>query len=391
VRILYAAIDQKVPGTVGGAVHVTAVAEGLAARGHDVHVLVTPGASSFPAGPVHWMAMPPPLGRKELRWARTGAVTRIARDLRPDAVIERYYNFGGEGILAGKAAGAVTMLEVNAPVIDHPGSRKALLDRALLVRPLQRWRERICRAADVIVSPDAAILPAGTPAGKIKVFEWGADTHRFRPGASGPLPFERPPGVLAVFAGAFRRWHGAIHLVRAIRSLREKHVAGLSAVFIGDGPERPAVEAEAAGLERVVFKGAVPHTAMPACLAAADIGVAPFDPGAHAPLALGFYWSPLKIFEYMASGLPVAAPAIPRIAALVEHEREGLLYDRADTDGLAAALVRLLDPVLRRRLGDAARRRAEREYSWDAHCEALERALVDAGAAARPTPARERR
>ncbi len=381
MRILYAAIDQTVPGTVGGSVHVTAVAEGLAARGHEVHVLVSPGASGFPSGPVHWIAMPPPLGRKELRLARTRAVTRIAQDLRPDAVIERYYNFGGEGILAGKAAGAVTMLEVNAPVVDHPGSRKALLDRALVIRPFQRWRERVCRAADVIVSPDAAILPAGTPARKIKVLEWGADTRRFRPGASGPLPFERPPGVLAVFAGAFRRWHGAIHLVRAIRSLREKKVADLSAVFVGDGPERPAVAAEAAGLERVIFTGAVPHASMPACLAAADIGVAPFDAGAHAPLALGFYWSPLKIFEYMASGLPVVAPSIPRIASLVTHEREGLLYDPADDNGLAAALARLMDPILRRRLGDAARERAEREYGWDAHCEALERALLEAHAA----------
>jgi glycosyltransferase involved in cell wall biosynthesis len=380
MRILYAAIDQRVPGTVGGSVHVTAVAEGLAARGHDVHVLVSPGDGGFPAGPVHWIAMPPPLGRKELRWTRTRAVTRIARDLRPDAVIERYYNFGGEGIFAGKAAAAVTMLEVNAPVVDPPGSGKALLDRALLVRPLQRWRERICRAADVIVSPDAAILPPDTPARKIRVLEWGADTRLFTPGASGSLPFQRPPGVLAVFAGAFRRWHGAIHLVRAIRGLREKGVPDLSAVFVGDGPERPAVQAEAAGLERVVFTGAVPHSAMPACLAAADIGVAPFDPAAHAPLALGFYWSPLKIFEYMAAGLPVAAPAIPRIAALVDQEREGVLYDPAEAGGLEAALGRLMDPVLRERLGRAARERAEREYSWDAHCEALERALRAAGA-----------
>ena len=68
---------------------------------------------------------------------------------------------------------------------------------------------------------------------------------------------------------------------------------------------------------------------MPACLAAADIGVAPFDVDAHAPLALGFYWSPLKIFEYMAAGLPVVAPAVDRIPSLVAHEREGLLYNPA--------------------------------------------------------------
>ena len=50
MRILYVAIDQTVPGTLGGSVHVTAVAEGLAALGHDVHVLAAPGPSLFPGG-----------------------------------------------------------------------------------------------------------------------------------------------------------------------------------------------------------------------------------------------------------------------------------------------------------------------------------------------------
>ena len=40
MKILYAASDQTVPGTKGGSVHVAAVAEGLAALGHEVHVLV---------------------------------------------------------------------------------------------------------------------------------------------------------------------------------------------------------------------------------------------------------------------------------------------------------------------------------------------------------------
>ncbi len=43
VRILYAAIDQVVPGTLGGSTHVQAVAEGLAALGHEVHVAVRAG------------------------------------------------------------------------------------------------------------------------------------------------------------------------------------------------------------------------------------------------------------------------------------------------------------------------------------------------------------
>jgi alpha-maltose-1-phosphate synthase len=375
MRILYSAIDQTVPGTVGGSVHVRAVAEGLAALEHEVHVLVSPGIGEFPRGNVRWIAMRPPLGRRELRWAKRSAVQQFLRDLQADAVIERYYNFGGEGILAGAALGLTTMLEVNAPVIDYRGSPKQILDRALVVEPMRRWRERICASSDVIVTPSAAILPPSTPSRKVVVLEWGADTGRFRPDVKGPLPFARPPGAVAVFAGAFRIWHGAVHFLRAMKRLRERGASGLSALLIGEGPELASVKAEAAGLDNVIFAGAVPHDAMPACLAAADIGVAPFDVDAHGPLALGFYWSPLKIFEYMATGLPVVAPALPRIASLVAHDGEGILYDPARPDALADALTLLLDRQLRARLGAAARARAERDYSWTAHCQALDEAL----------------
>jgi len=52
MKILYSAIDQTVPGTKGGSTHVQAVAEGLAALGHEVTALVTPGAGTLPASPV---------------------------------------------------------------------------------------------------------------------------------------------------------------------------------------------------------------------------------------------------------------------------------------------------------------------------------------------------
>jgi glycosyltransferase involved in cell wall biosynthesis len=376
VRILYCAIDQTVPGSVGGSVHVTAVAEGLAALGHDVHVLVSPGDGPFPEGRVHWTAMTPPLGKKELRWARRGAVRKIAKAVEPDVIMERYYNFGGEGLAAAAATGALSVLEVNAPVVDYPGSPKAALDRALIVEPMRRWRDRMCAQADLIVTPAATILPPETPADRIVELEWGADTDRFTPDAKGPVPFERPPGTLALFAGAFRSWHGAIDFVRAMRLLADRKITTISAVLIGDGPEKGRAEAEASGLERVLFTGALPHDRMPACLAAADIGVAPFDLSAHKPLSLGFYWSPLKIFEYMAAGLPVVAPAGDRLSHLVGHEREGLLYQPPSPSALADALSRLASPDDRRTLGRAARERAVREYSWKAHCQALEAAIV---------------
>jgi glycosyltransferase involved in cell wall biosynthesis len=380
MKVLYSAIDQTVPGTTGGSVHVEAVAAGLAAEGHDVYVLVTPGDGPFPRDGARWTPLAPPFGSKELRWMRARAVTRLAARLRPDAVIERYYNFGGEGMAAAAATGALAVLEVNAPVIDHPGSGKARLDKALIFEPMRRWRERLCDRADLIVTPSAAILPPGTASGKIVEVEWGADTVRFHPGAPGPLRFTRPAGLLAVFAGAFRSWHGAVHLVRAVRLLRERGCHDISAVLIGSGPELPRAQAEAAGVQGILFTGPVPHQEMAAHLATADVGVAPFDVSAHAPLALGFYWSPLKMFEYMAAGLPIVAPAVDRIPSLVGHDVEGLLYAPADHVQLAAALERLRDPALRQRLGAAARTRAVADFSWAAHCRALASAMMEARA-----------
>ena len=378
MRILYCAIDQVVPGTTGGSVHVTAVAEGLAGLGHEVHVLATQGDGAFPSGPtnpVRWIPMAPPLGAKQLRWLRTSRVRDLVTSLKPDVVIERYYNFGGEGVLAASAVKATTVLEVNAPVIDHRGSPKAIIDRTLLFEPMRRWREHICTRADLIVTPSAAILPAGTPPEKIVRLEWGADTDRFTPNAAKPSPFERPASTVAIFAGAFRSWHGAINLARAVRELHQRGRSDIGAVFVGDGPELSSVQKEAASLPAVRFAGAVPHPDVPSYLASADIGVAPFEIAAHRPLSLGFYWSPLKIFEYMAAALPVVAPSVDRIPALVQHEREGLLYDPAQQGALAATLERLTDPALRRALGNAARDRAVREYSWTAHCAALVAAI----------------
>ena len=377
MRVLYVALDQQVPGTLGGSVHVQAVAEGLAQLGHQVHVAARedlgfrrePG--SFTLHP-----MTPPLGRPQLRWARRSAITELARRVGAQAIIERYYNFGGEGIVSARRLRIPAVLEVNAPVIDYPGSAKARLDRLLVVEPMRRWRDRLCRMTDLFVTPSAAILPEWVDRGRILEIEWGADVDRFRPGVDGPLPFARDDKrILCVFAGAFRSWHGVVHLSETLAQLNAAGDLRFGAVLIGDGPERDAAERAARDVPGIVFTGAIPHDRLPACLAAADIGVAPFDPAKHPPLTLGFYWSPLKIFEYMAAGLPVVAPALPRLERLVENGREGVLYNPDEPGALARALTGLADAAVRRRLGGAARDRVVREFSWQAHCAALDARL----------------
>lgn len=375
MRILYVALDQQVPGTLGGSIHVQSAAEGLAALGHEVHVATQPGGA-FPPGAVRWHAMGPPFGRQQLRWMRTGTITDLARRIGAELIMERYYNFGGEGVFAAGRLGLPAVLEVNAPVVDHPGSTKARIDRLLLVEPMRRWRDHMCRQTDLFVTTSAAILPSWVEKRRVLETEWGADVEHFHPAASGPLPFVRDPNrILCVFAGAFRSWHGVVQLSAALARLHKAGDDRFGAVFIGDGPERASAERAARDVPGVTFTGFLPHAQLPAALAAADIGVAPFEPNKHAPMRLGFYWSPLKVFEYMAVGLPVVAPALPRLKRLVEDGYEGALYDPKDPRGLDRALVTLADRDVRHRLGAAARTRVVRDFSWRAHCAALDKRL----------------
>jgi glycosyltransferase involved in cell wall biosynthesis len=374
VRLLYVATDQVVPGTTGGSVHVLEVARGLAALGHEVHAVVsrTAGAAEQDEGDgVRWHRVrwwPP---HRFFRWRARAAVEALADTVRPQAIMERYYNFGGEGILTAAARGLPSVLEVNSPLVDHRRSLKAALDAALLVRPLRRRRHRLCRAASALVSPLLEIVPEGAR-GKTRRVTWGANVASFHPGRrSAALRAELgvpEGGTAVVFAGSFRAWHGVRVLEDAARRLAHRP----DIVFLlagGDG----AAAADGYHGRRL---GPLPYARMPELLASADVGVAPYDTARLRQLELGFYWSPLKVFEYMASGLPTITIGRDPLTEIVREGEEGLHVAEADPAALAAAIERLAgDPAARARLGRNARARVVERYSWDGHCRQLDALL----------------
>jgi starch synthase len=381
MRILYVASDIPLSANHGGAVHVREVASGLAERGHAVRVVVKGRAGepqrSQDAGFQIRRVLRGVPGRM-LRLLSLPAVAREVRDFRPDAIIERYYNFGGEGVVCAKRRGLPAVLEVNSPLVEYRGSLKEGLDR-LLGGPLRRWRERLARSVDAFVTPSAAIVPGFVPREKIHELAWGANTERFRPDVPPARVPQAEGRTVVAFVGSFRPWHGARTLVAAASELRRMNARVPLFLMIGDGPERGAVEEQIRTLGHSAyfhFVGSVPYAEVPSYLRLAQIGVAPFETRRHRYLEIDFYWSPFKVLEYMAMALPVVTIDVPALRRIVRPGEEGILCPEGDTAALASALRRLVEaPEEARAMGLSARKRAVEHFSWRRHCAALEEIL----------------
>jgi glycosyltransferase involved in cell wall biosynthesis len=135
-------------------------------------------------------------------------------------------------------------------------------------------------------------------------------------------------------------------------------------LLVGDGEEAILVRTildRAGALDAVHMPGVVPRPEVPGYLAAADVLVSP-----HAPVDR-FIGSPVKIFEYMASGRAIVASRLAQIGELLRDGETALLVPPGDPLRLQEALRRLKDdPELRERLGRAAQEEARSQHSWDA-------------------------
>ena len=372
MRLLYVASDQTLQGDTGGSVHVHEVASALGALGHEVHVVVKDAREESSARgtgyEVHRVRWTP--GHRFFRFRVQPQIESLIAGLKPDAVMERYYNFGGEGVFAAERAGVPSLLEVNSPVIDHRGSLKAAIDAVAIVRPMRQWRERIAAAATALISPLKEIVPAFAHA-KTHVVTWGANVDAFH-------PLRRSAGrrsawgasestCVALFSGSHRPWHGVHNLEAAARRLRDRR----DILFVFAGGERTGGAQDFRGH----YLGRAPYGEMPEVVASADVSIAPYDRSKLRSLALGFFWSPLKIFEALASGIPTVTLDIAPLNEIIRGGVEGVFARENDTEDLARTIVALAEDRERRiSMGRHARERAPL-YSWAAHGRQIESIL----------------
>jgi glycosyltransferase involved in cell wall biosynthesis len=112
---------------------------------------------------------------------------------------------------------------------------------------------------------------------------------------------------------------------------------------------------------RVIFTGLVAHEQVPDIIRQFDMALAPYPQLEHA-----FYFSPLKLFEYMACGVPVVAAALGQITELLQDGETGMLYPPGDMETLAERCSELLsNGALHARVGKAAAELVLSRFTWD--------------------------
>jgi glycosyltransferase involved in cell wall biosynthesis len=398
MKILYVCPDTGIPvlGGKGGAVHVREMVAAFDRAGHQV-VLAAPYGRKSPWEPQAELAgrfLQIPVEADTFRTFQTlagyldrlGASDSLAKDVlrmlydkdleaalvrsfasyAPDFIYARLALFSGGLVEAARQIGCPLLVEVNAPL----AAEQATYRGGALAELAARAEAQLLRGADAVLTVSAPlkehVTGCGVAPGRVHVVPNGIDPGLFAPAAPDAALRARwniPEGPVIGFVGGLRPWHGVEVLPDLLARLARKH-PGAALVIVGDGPLRGSLEQALAALglrDRAVFTGARSHEEIPALIRLFDVALAPYPPLDHA-----FYFSPLKLFEYMACGVPVVASRSGQIAEVVEDGASGLLYAPGDFEGLAAACDRLFsDPVLRRTMGGRAARTIHESYTWD--------------------------
>ena len=414
MKILYLCSDLGIPvlGRKGASVHLRSLVTAFVRAGHSV-VLAAPLLNKSPwEGPakldVSLLHLPPsadtvnavlalksfnemlgvanPLpGELRRILYNQEVVTQLKRRFEhdpPDFIYERASLYGTAAVTLSRELNVPLVVELNAPLAVEQSAYRAT-GLGELAAQAERWA---LLQADAVLTVSVPlrdyVVSLGVEPGRLYVIPNGVDPALFQPGPPDPRARARwglGNGPVLGFVGGLRPWHGVDVLPTLLERLVQRY-RGLRLVIVGDGPLRGELEhtLKERGLTRsVVFTGWLPHEEVAELIRQFDVALAPYSKPEHA-----FYFSPLKLFEYMSCGVPVVAAALGQIAEIVRDGETGLVYPPGELDALTAACDRLLaDPALRQHLGQAAAKEIQGLYTWDqnaARVVELARALIRA-------------
>src|SRR5437867_6254589 len=399
MKILYLCSDLGIPvlGRKGASVHLRSLVTAFVRAGHSV-VLAAPLLNKSPwEGPakldVSLLHLPPSADIVNAVLAlkafteMLGVANPLPGELRrilynqeivtplkrrfdkdpPDFIYERASLYSTAGVALSRELNVPLLVELNAPLAVEHSTYYGGTGLGELAAQAERWTLVQADAVLAVSSPlRDYVVSLGVEPGRVQVVPNGVDATLFHPAPPEPSIRARwglGNGPVLGFVGGLRRWHG----VEALPALLDKLVQryrGLRLVIVGDGPLRGELEhaLKERGLTRsVVFTGSLPHEEVADLIRQFDVALAPYPRPEHA-----FYFSPLKLFEYMACGIPVFAAGLGQIADVARYGETGWRYPPDELNALTAACDRLLaDPALRQRLGQAAAKEVHGLYTWD--------------------------
>jgi glycosyltransferase involved in cell wall biosynthesis len=355
--------DTYPPDVNGAAYHTARLVAGLAALGHEVHVLC-PSQGHYDATVTRervtehrLMSWRTPL-HPSFRVCAPLGLGRVAaaaiRHIRPDVIHVQGHFPVGRALAAAAGAVGLPVVATNHfmpdNLVGYIHLPTAFTDR--LVRWAWRDATRILDRADAVTAPtDTAVRllhthGLSTPAQPVSC---GINLNTFRPGDGhrSKVQFGLPDRPTVGFVG---RLDTEKHLDEAITALASVRVhVDAQLVIAGVGTQRANLHAQAIRVgvsEHVHFLGFVPDAELPDLYAAMDVFVMP----GRAEL------QSLATLEALACGIPVIAANAVALPHLVHPADNGYLYPPGDSHTLAAYLVTVLtDGQLRGRMGRAAR------------------------------------
>lgn len=298
---------------------------------------------------------------------------QLARELkrrflnhRPAFIYERASIYATAGVKLAEKFNVPHIVELNAPLAVEQSAYRAT-GFGELAAQAERWTLTHADAV-LVVSAELRkhVLSLGVKPGRVHVFPNGVNPELFCPAKLDPAlrrKLKLGDGPVLGFVGGLRPWHGVEVLPALLARLSKRH-PGVRLVIAGDGQLRGALERgfKQRGLaKQVLFTNALLHEDVPAVIRQFDLALAPYPKPDH-----DFYFSPLKLFEYMACGVPVVAADLGQISEVVTDGSTGLLYPPGNLNALVSRCEKLIaNPALRTAIGKAAARLVHRKFTWD--------------------------